>query len=428
MPTSFWTPHPGQRDFLENSAKIKVLACGRRWGKTDACAAAVVDSLFQPSPRRHVLIAPTLDQATLLFDRVEAQLLDRIGPDADEKPKVRRSPFPRLDWNGHRVIARSGHLGRSLRGNEATDIVVDEAAYLPEALITEVALPMLATTNGRLILISTPHGLNHFWRFFKMGETGEHGVWSRHAPSEESPFVSREFLEIQKGLISERAFRVEYGAEFLDSSGRVFRTEAIDACLVAEFDSPIAPPFSIGIDWGKYEDYTAVAVVAGHRPASRLVALERFNKDTWANMVERVREIVRRFPGARITADGTAAGDALNEQFKEGLTGYRIESEVFTHAKKHAAIDNLAWIIENAALKMEPCPDLMRELQHFEAKTSPSGNRILGAIGGTHDDLVIALALACKGLPRGPSGSLQAGAERRFSKVRNEVDSVRFSV
>jgi hypothetical protein len=41
-----WTAHPGQLAFLESTAKIKVLACGRRWGKTDACAAAIVASML----------------------------------------------------------------------------------------------------------------------------------------------------------------------------------------------------------------------------------------------------------------------------------------------------------------------------------------------------------------------------------------------
>jgi hypothetical protein len=43
----FWQPHAGQLEFLENPAKIKVLACGRRWGKTDACAAQIVSTLFK---------------------------------------------------------------------------------------------------------------------------------------------------------------------------------------------------------------------------------------------------------------------------------------------------------------------------------------------------------------------------------------------
>ena len=37
-----WRPHPGQEKFLRAEAKTKVLACGRRWGKTDACVVQVI--------------------------------------------------------------------------------------------------------------------------------------------------------------------------------------------------------------------------------------------------------------------------------------------------------------------------------------------------------------------------------------------------
>ena len=480
-----WEPHGGQREFLECGAKIRVLACGRRWGKTDVCAAGIVASLLGESlavsrqpladggrtgrttsderrndgirrindergtindvrthgAKRHVIIAPTQDQANLLFERVvemlEAALAVGRGPLAvvkgdrrvinDERKtkneiadriRVRRSPFPRLDFNGHRVIARSGHLGRSLRGNEATDIVVDEASYVPERLITEVAMPMLATTNGTLTLISTPCGMNHFWRFFKMGEealavgrepfaegegeaswSGMAGkdktnrtdrtngsgrerratnggaaetplpvpsspthsassvqasptrgevipahlsIWSRQAPSWESPFVSADFLAAQRELISERAFRVEYGAEFLDSVGRVFRTEAIDACLVAS-DEPSGnrgageaatrstwaePPFLIGIDWARYADYTAVVVLSGDRKEARLVCAERFHGMAWPELVEGVATICHRYSECLAICDATGIGDAVEGMLRKRLPWLKLKTKV----------------------------------------------------------------------------------------------------
>lgn len=157
---SVWQPHAGQRAFLENAARLKVLACGRRWGKTDACAAQIVSALLRESPAKVLIIAPTLDQARLLFDRVVEMLEALTLPPAPPLHfvrqsgggeigiKIRRSPYPHMRWGRHTVMARSGQLGRSLRGNEATHIVIDEAAFLPEEIITEIAMPMLATTSG----------------------------------------------------------------------------------------------------------------------------------------------------------------------------------------------------------------------------------------------------------------------------------------
>jgi hypothetical protein len=434
-----WTPHPGQLDFLASDAKIRVLACGRRWGKTDVCAVSILAALFRPSPTRHILLAPTQDQAGLLFDRLHElleRLLDHEG--RSDRPKVRRSPYPRLEFGPHRVAARSGHVGRSLRGNEATDLVVDEAAFLPEEIVVEVAMPMLATTNGRLTLISTPRGFNHFWRFFQLGQEAVReesaalsalrgSVWSRRAPTSESPFVSKEFLNVQRELISERAYRVEYEADFLDSAGRVFRTEALDACLCGGFDRPPEPPFFVGVDWARYADFTAVVVLAGSKGEARLVHIERFQGAAWRDQVARTARIVERFPGARVLCDGTGLGDPLHEMLRESLPDHHVQSKPFTSAFKSELVDRLAWMFENGNLRMLPEPELLRELQHFEARQSDSGSRKLAAMSGFHDDLVIALALAAWQLPRSASGGLRLGAPRAFGKAPKRPKGMAFS-
>ncbi|HRF60991.1 MAG TPA: hypothetical protein PLH94_13890, partial [Fimbriimonadaceae bacterium] len=90
-----WTPHSGQREFLDHPSRIKVLACGRRWGKTDACAAAIVAQLLGETPTRTLILAPTLDQARMLFDRVvallDAVLAKRRARDAPTRPPAARA-------------------------------------------------------------------------------------------------------------------------------------------------------------------------------------------------------------------------------------------------------------------------------------------------------------------------------------------------
>jgi len=408
---SVWRPHAGQARFLQADARFKVLACGRRWGKTDACAAQVVLTMLERPSSRQLIVAPTLDQARLLFDRV-LELLDGLGLGSDSL--VRRTPYPHLRLGEHRLMARSGHLGRALRGNEATDIVIDEAAFLPEAIITEIAMPMLATTAGSLILISTPNGHNHFWRFHSMGDRGEHGVWSAHAPTSESPYIAPGFLEVQRELISDRAFRVEYLAEFLDSVGRVFATHAIDRCLVATLPDPIEPPFSIGVDWGRYRDYTAIAVLSGNRRSCQLVELARMSDVPWRDQIARVVAIVSRYKGASLTCDGTGAGDVATGLLREALPQNRLESLVFTSPSKASLVDGLAWLFEQGALRMRPDPELMRELQHFECRPGSSGSPRFEAAPGFHDDLVVALALAARGLPTPYSARIALSGVRRF--------------
>ena len=403
-----WQPHPGQREFLMSPSSFRVLACGRRWGKTDACAVSALHALTQPSPTKHLILAPTADQAQLLFDRV-VELADAFGLAA----KVRRTPHPRLTVGPHRLQARSAHVPRSLRGLEATHIIVDEAAYLPESVITEVALPMLAATKGRITLISTPRGRTHFWRFFRMGERGEHGIWSRQAPSSENPRVSPEFLAIQRELISPRAYRVEYEAAFEDQEGRVFRQECIEQAVRAapEAEGQVC----IGIDWARYGDATALAVVRGTRDGAALLDLHQWHNMGWAQQIRQAEQVIRAWPGARVLCDATGVGDPVLESLRAAMPGHRLEGFVFSASSKAELIDGLAWQLERSALALPPHPELLRELEHFEAQTRASGSVSLEG-RGFHDDLVTALALAVRQLPRAYGGGLLVGAPRKFSR------------
>lgn len=286
-------------------------------------------------------------------------------------------------------------------------------------------MPMLATTRGELTLISTPRGKNHFWRFFEMGLRGEHGIWSRRAPSAESPCVRPEFLSVQRELISERAYQVEYEAAFLDDSGRVFGTDAIDACLVAALPRPAAPPFTIGIDFGRYRDFTAAAVVSGNSHEASLVETVHMNSLSWSEMVSRLALLIERYPSARVLCDATGLGDPLVESLRVRMPGRAIGEFVFTAHSKGPLIEGLRCLIENGRFAMRPDPELIRQLQHYEASTGKSGQMRFGAAGGYHDDLVIALALAARELPRPYRAAVTLGGTREFAKCTSTKDQRR---
>ncbi|MBL8060790.1 MAG: hypothetical protein JNK63_08765 [Chthonomonas sp.] len=409
-----WTPHEGQREFLETDARYRVLACGRRWGKTDACAAAIILEVLNSGASKQLILAPTLIQAEILFDRV-VEFAEMLFPG---ELKVRRTPYPSLRVGDHKVWARSGHVGRTLRGQGATHVIVDEAAYVPEELITEIALPMLATTHGRLTLLSTPFGKNHFWRLFRRGLDGFPDFWSKTAPSWESPYVSADFLALQQELISERAYAVEYGAEFMDSAGAVFLTEEIEAATLRELPVLEVDKVSIGVDFGKYDDYTAVVVVQGDRDGANVIHCEKHRRENWQSLVQRIADVVNRYPTARVICDETGTGDAVMALLQPLMPKQCLEGLVFTPTTKVDLIDSLSMMFNRRTLHMTPNLDLLRELQHFEVTHRSSGRLKMEAVGGYHDDLVIALALAVKGLVAPYHLVIAADGKRNFHETQ----------
>ena len=401
-----WKPHKGQRAFLLARAPYRALACGRRWGKTDACAVEVAHRMHRGGPGTTLLVAPTLDQARILFERVLDLLttLHERWPEAFPMPKARSAPFPRLALGECRVVARSGNRPRSLRGLGADHIVADEAAYLPRGLLGEVLFPMLATSReGSMTLISTPSGFGEFQRFFERGGSVR-GHWSRTAPTAENPRVSKAFLALQRVGLPEAAFAREYEGRFAGVEGGRFAFETVRASV-----RPVvrgAGPFSAGLDLARTRDWTALVVLEGDQERSRAVHVQRWRGLGWERQIAKVGAALEAFPGVRLRIDGTGVGDPVVEWARRLLPGLPIEGTVFTHDGKRAMMDGLAVHLEAGRMTLPDDRDLLDELLSFVER--PSG-RLEGS--GEHDDLVCALAMAAANLP-GPGGTIGVGNRR----------------
>ncbi|MFN8220823.1 MAG: hypothetical protein U0S12_11925 [Fimbriimonadales bacterium] len=99
-----WQPHPGKSNFLESDAKIKVWRA-TKWGKTDACAAQIVLDLLRPRPRATWCSPPPRTRRG--SSSTACWRCWRLG----EIPKLRRSSYPRLTLETHRLTARSDVCG-----------------------------------------------------------------------------------------------------------------------------------------------------------------------------------------------------------------------------------------------------------------------------------------------------------------------------
>jgi len=400
-----WRPHLGQQAFLSSRAPVRVLACGRRWGKTEAIAAEIACTLLRNAPQQVLLVAPSQEQAMLGFERALEFLL-RAGA----RPTVRRTPAPTLTVGSSRLWARSvARGGLFLRGRKAHLIIVDEAAYVPEAVVAEVLTPMLADTGGRLALISTPRGRNYFYRYYLHGQEDGIRVWSMRSPSWHNPLLSPTVLQMQASIMTQRQYQIEYGAMFLDVEGQIFRTEWVDRALLLRL--PAEGLVVAGVDWARSRDYTALAVLQGTRDGAKLLAIRRWRGLSWAEQVQAVATHLHAHAPARILCDRTGVGDPLLELLQQQFP--HAEGITFTQRSKQSLIEHLALMLERECLQLVPYPDLLRELYHFEAIPTAQGMRLEGT-AGVHDDLIIALALAAWTLPETSAGAIRtSGAARK---------------
>lgn len=399
-----WEPHPTQREWLLCQARTKVASCGRRWGKTEAAAIdAITFAIFNPGSVQ-MIASPTYDQSRLIYDSVER--LAMSSPGIRPLCKATRTPYPRLTLRGSVITARTADDdGRNLRGNSADRVIVDEAAYVRDSVISEVIAPMLADRDGRLVMISTPFGKNHFYRAYRRGaESREQGAGSVRCaafsfPSWANPHISREYIEAQRQEISPRQFSVEYEAQFIDDSSCIFPWEDIEAAVERQGFPTEDVSIVAGIDWARYSDYTAVIAVAVGESGCRVIGIDRFNKMGWDSQIARVVEFLKAHRVSAALADSTSTGDPLLEQLRARLwesgMDISVEGYGFTNASKRDLIEHLALKFAHRSVVVPRDDQLMRELQYFEYELTQAGNVRMNGRSGINDDLVIALSLAC---------------------------------
>jgi tRNA(Met) C34 N-acetyltransferase TmcA len=138
------------------------------------------------APALVILVSPSQRQSGELF-RTVIGFHSRL---AGAPELVAESALRAEMANGSRIIALPG-TERTVRGYAAADLVViDEAARVDDELLTAVR-PMLATSDGHLIALTTPAG-KRGWFYESWSGAGD---WTRiKVAATDCPRITQEFL------------------------------------------------------------------------------------------------------------------------------------------------------------------------------------------------------------------------------------------
>ena len=380
--------HPGQARVMDDPARFKVVACGRRWGKTELGKTALL-SLALEHHKRGWWLAPTILMASQVWRELKHSLRHVTGARINESEK-------RIDIPGGGMIAvRSAHHPDNLRGEGLDLAVLDEAAYMQARVWHEVVRPMLTTTRGGALFLSTPMGKNWFWELFQVGMDAAEDEYSAFQySSETNPLLAPAELASIRRRTPEHVWRREYLAQFDDDSGAVFRgiQEAVSPAMQR---APIpSHVYVAGVDWGRSHDFTAIAIIDADE--RQLVALDRFNQIGWSLQRGRLRALAQRWGTRIIWAESNSIGAPNIEALQQ--EGLPVRGFATTAKSKAPLIESLALAIERGHLRLLDEPVLLGELASYALETLPGGGYRYGAPPGTHDDTVIALALAWHGV------------------------------
>jgi hypothetical protein len=212
---------------LMRSTSLRVLMlCSRQSGKSAVAALITTHTAITQPNALVLLVSPSQRQSAELFRSL--MVLFRKLKDA---PEMRNESALRVELaNGARIVALPGDE-RTIRGYAgATLVVIDEAARVEDELLSAVR-PMLATSNGRLIALSTPRGKRGF--FYEAWHGGE--AWHRvRVPASECPRISKDFLDEEMRELGQQRFAEEYNLEFIEDGDQVIRTEFFERAISRE--------------------------------------------------------------------------------------------------------------------------------------------------------------------------------------------------
>lgn len=237
--------HAGQCDvlerFRESDARVFVLCCSRRYGKsTLACALAIGTCIAQPGASVRYA-APTAKMVRSIIEPIMRDLLEDCP--AGTKPSYSRQEGVYRFPNGselHVVGCDNGGHER-LRG-VSTDLgIVDEAGFVDELtyVVKSILLPQTMTVDGRLFIPSTPPR-SPAHPFATLAEESESKGAYEHRTIYDAPHITD-------------AMRDEYMAESGGEDSTDWQREYL-ARFITDDASAVIPEFS------RHEDHVAEAV------------------------------------------------------------------------------------------------------------------------------------------------------------------------
>ena len=311
------------RRFHEN--RFNICKMPRQTGKSTTCVSYLLHyALFNAN----VNIAILANKASTARD-----LLNRLQFAYEKLPKwmqqgilVYNKGSMELE-NGSKIIAASTSAS-AVRGGSYNIIFLDEFAFIPnhiaEQFFASVYPTISSGKNTKVIMVSTPHGMNHFYRYWHDAERGENEYVPTEVHWSEVPGRDAVWKEQTIKNTSESQFRVEFECEFLGSVDTLIAPSKLKTMVYenpttqnAGLDVYEQPKdnhdymITVDVARGVGFDYSAFIVVDITEFPHRLVAKYRNNEIKPMLFPNIIWEVARNYNNAFILCEVNDIGDQV---------------------------------------------------------------------------------------------------------------------
>ena len=229
--------------------------------------------------------------------------------------------------NGSKVLAASTSAS-AVRGMSFNILFLDEFAFVPNHIADSFFASVYPTiTSGqstKVIMVSTPHGMNHFYRMWHDAERGQNEYVPTSVHWSEVPGRDEVWKEQTIKNTSEQQFRVEFECEFLGSVDTLINPAKLRSLVYEKpiqsgngldvYEKPIENHdyvCTVDVARGGGQDYSAFVVVDITEYPHKVVAKYRNNEIKPMLFPSIIFDAVKAYNNAWVLCEVNDIGDQI---------------------------------------------------------------------------------------------------------------------
>ena len=229
--------------------------------------------------------------------------------------------------NGSKILAASTSAS-AVRGMSFNILFLDEFAFVPnhvaDSFFASVYPTITSGKNTKVIIVSTPHGMNHFYRLWHDAERQKNDYVPTDVHWSEVPGRDDKWKKTTIKNTSEAQFKVEFECEFLGSVDTLIAPSKLKTLI---YDNPIQRSagldvyepskenhdyvMTVDVARGVGEDYSAFVVVDITEFPHRVVAKYRNNDIKPMLFPNIIFEVARNYNSSFILCEVNDIGDQV---------------------------------------------------------------------------------------------------------------------
>lgn len=341
---------PWQTEVFETDVRFKIVAAGRRTGKSRLAAWMLIINALQ-TERGHVFyVAPTQGQAR---DIMWNTLLE-LGNPVISGSHVNNMQIKLI--NGATISLKGADRPETMRGVSLKFLVLDEYADMKPSVWETVLRPALADQKGSALFIGTPLGRNHFYDLYKYAELGNDPTYQAwHFTSYDNPLLDPEEIDTAKQSMSSYAFRQEFMASFEALGSEIFK----ENWIAFNNDEPEIGDYYIAVDLAGFADVASNATGKSKKLDNTAISIVKVSENGWwvADIIygrwdikktaKKIFEAVEAYQPVSVGIEKGALRNAvvpyLTDLMKSGNRFFRVEE--LTHGNKKK-VDRIVWALQ----------------------------------------------------------------------------------